>query len=106
MRRISLKKMRGIVNTTTDRVEWVDDTGGGISSLFETVSANLSTYDYTLDYNGSGDITPIVYSNAATKAFNYTGTDITSIILSGSTPSGIELTKTLSYTGTDVTDIV
>lgn len=78
---------------------------GGISNTFETVSANLSAYDATLNYNGSGDITSIVYSNGVTKTFNYTGADITSIVLSGSTPDGIELTKTLSYTDGNVTGI-
>lgn len=72
---------------------------------FETVSANLSAYDSTLNYNGSGDITSIVYSNGVTKTFNYTGSDITSIVLSGSTPGGIELTKTLGYTLGNVTSI-
>lgn len=79
--------------------------GGGSSDSFETVSANLSAYDNTLNYNGNGDITSIVYSNGVTKTFNYTGEDITSIVLSGSTPGGIELTKTLTYTSGDITGI-
>lgn len=79
--------------------------GGGLSDSFETVSANLSAYDNTLNYDGSGNITSIVYSNGVTKTFNYTGADITSIVLSGSTPDGIELTKTLTYTSGDVTGI-
>lgn len=79
--------------------------GSSLESTFETVSANLSAYGSELNYNGSGDITSIVYSNGVTKTFNYTGDDITSIVLSGSTPSGIELTKTLSYTSGDVTGI-
>jgi len=78
---------------------------GGLSESFETVSSNLSAYDSNLNYNGSGDITSIVYSNGVTKTFNYTGTDITSIVLSGSTPSGITLTKTLTYTDGDVTGV-
>lgn len=77
----------------------------GISDSFETVSANLSAYDYTINYNGSGDVSSIVYSNGVTKTLNYTGTDVTSIVLSGSTPSGITLTKTLTYTSGDVTGI-
>lgn len=78
---------------------------GDLSESFETVSSNLSAYNSTLNYNGSGDVTSIVYSNGVTKTFNYTGTDITSIVLSGSTPSGITLTKTLTYTDGDVTGI-
>lgn len=75
----------------------------GIS--FETISTNLQAHDATLNYNGNGDITSIVYSNGITKTFNYTGSDITSIVLSGATPSGISLTKTLTYTSGDVTSI-
>lgn len=74
-------------------------------SSFETVSSNLSAYDSVLNYNGNGDIIDIVYSNGVTKTFNYTGEDITSIVLSGATPDGIELTKTLTYTSGDVTSI-
>jgi hypothetical protein len=80
--------------------------GGGTSDSFETVSANLSAYDYTLNYNVNGDIASIDYSNGVTKTFNYTGDDITSIVLSGSTPGGIELTKTLTYSSGDITSIV
>lgn len=79
--------------------------GGGISESFETVSANLPASNAVLSYDGNGDITDIVYSNGITKTFNYTGEDITSIVLSGSTPSGISLTKTLAYTDGDVTGI-
>lgn len=77
----------------------------GVAESFETVSNNLPASNATLNYNGSGDITSIVYSNGITKTFNYTGEDITSIVLSGSTPSGITLTKILSYTSGDVTGI-
>lgn len=70
---------------------------GGSSDSFETVSKNLQSYDYTINYNGSGDVSSIVYSAGITKTFNYTSGDITSIVLSGSTPSGIDLTKSLTY---------
>lgn len=79
--------------------------GSSLESTFETVSANLSAYGSELNYNGSGDITSIVYSNGVTKTFNYTSGDVTSIVLSGDTPSGITLTKTLTYTSGDVTGI-
>lgn len=78
---------------------------GGVVDSFETVSANLDASDATLNYDVDGNITSIDYSNGITKTFNYTGEDITSIVLSGSTPSGISLTKTLTYTSGDVTDI-
>lgn len=77
----------------------------GIAESFETVSSNLPASNAVLNYDGNGDITDIVYSNGITKTFNYTGGDITSIVLSGSTPSGITLTKTLTYTDGDVTGI-
>jgi len=92
------------VNPGGTGLEYVDQSGSS-SNSFETVSANLSAYSNTLNYNGNGDITSIVYSNGVTKTFNYTGDDITSIVLSGSTPSGISLTKTLTYTDGDVTGI-
>lgn len=79
--------------------------GSGATNSFETVSTNLSAYDYTLNYNGNGDVTSIVYSNGVTKTLNYTGDDVTSIVLSGSTPSGISLTKTLTYSSGDVVGI-
>lgn len=89
----------------TAGVRSLSSSSGGIGDSFETVSANLSAYSNTLNYDVNGDITSIVYSNGITKTFNYTGTDITSIVLSGSTPSGISLTKTLTYTSGDVTGI-
>ena len=77
----------------------------GVAESFETVSNNLPASNAVLSYDVNGDITDIVYSNGVTKTFNYTGADITSIVLSGSTPSGITLTKTLTYTSGDVTGI-
>lgn len=79
--------------------------GSGIQQSFETVSANLSAVDATFNYDVSGNITSIDYTNGITKTFNYTGEDITSIVLSGSTPGGIDLTKTLSYVDGDVVSI-
>lgn len=81
------------------------NSSGGIAESFETVSANLSSVDYTLNYDINGNITSIDYSNGIIKTFNYTGEDITSIVLSGSTPGGIELTKTLTYVDGDITEI-
>jgi len=79
--------------------------GGGSTNSFETVSANLSAYDYVINYNVDGDVSTIVYSNGVTKTLNYTSGDVTSIVLSGSTPSGITLTKTLTYSLGDVVGI-
>lgn len=77
---------------------WVADSGG-VGDFFETVSKNLKSYDYTINYSG-GSISSIEYtvpSGLIVKTFNYTGDQITSIVLSGETPSGISLTKTFTY---------
>ena len=119
--RLDVSAIKGVDEFVQSKVEGIKTSRGGLSratadtlytpigvaieSSFETVSSNLSNYDNTLNYNGSGDITDIVYSNGVTKTFNYTGADITSIVLSGSTPNGIELIKTLTYTNGDVTGI-
>lgn len=83
--------------------------GSGYTETFETVSANLSAYDYVIAYNGSGDVSTITYNLGGglevVKTLNYTSGDVTSIVLSGDTPSGISLTKTLTYTSGDVTGI-
>lgn len=99
----STSKGWGLSKATADTL--YTPLGAGLEVTFETVSANLPSADATLNYNGSGDIASIVYSTGITKTFNYTGTDITSIVLSGSTPSGISLTKTLTYSSGDVTGI-
>jgi len=64
---------------------------------FETVSKNLKSVWYTLNYT-SWELTSIVYSNGITKTLNYTSSKLTSIVLSWTTPSWIDLTKTLTYT--------
>jgi hypothetical protein len=79
--------------------------GGGGGSSFETVSKNLSSVGATLAYNGAGDLASITYASGAIKTLNYTGDKLTSIVLSGSIPPGIDTTKTLSYTGDDLTGI-
>ena len=75
---------------------------------FETVSKNLKSYPATLNYSGSA-LSNIVYSlgmTTITKTFNYNiGGDLTSIVLSGDTPTGISLTKTLGYTSGNLTSI-
>jgi hypothetical protein len=79
----------------------------GVAESFETVSKNLSSYDATLNFTGD-DLTSIVYTAPGgniTKTFNYGGGNLTSIVLSGNTPGGIDLTKTLSYSGDDLSGI-
>ena len=79
-----------------------------LSNTFETISKNLKSYPYVLNYTDDV-LTSIVYDlgggNEITKTLNYTEADLTSIVLSGDTPAGIDLTKTLSYTSGDLTGI-
>lgn len=93
-------------------VGWSDVTGStgssGIGEEFETVSKNLKSYPYVITYGVDG-IDTITYDLggglSVVKTFNYTLSVLTSIVLSGDTPSGIELTKTLNYTGVDLTSV-
>lgn len=73
-------------------------------STFETVSKNLSSKGATLTYSG-GNLQTITYLSGVVKTLNYTSGLLTSVVLSGSTPSGIELTKTLTYTSGNLTQI-
>lgn len=83
------------------------NTVSSLAEEFETVSKNLKTYPYSLVYgvDGVSTITYTTPSGNVVKTFNYTLGILTSIVLSGSTPSGIELTKTLTYTGADLTSV-
>lgn len=79
----------------------------GAAEYFETVSKNLKSFPYALNYTVNV-LTSIVYTVDAgtiTKTLNYTGNKLTSIVLSGNTPSGIDLTKTLNYTGDALTSV-
>lgn len=83
--------------------------GGGIGNSYETVSQNIVAYDYTITYTVDGDIDFIEYDLGGgltvTKTFNYSGADISSIVLSGDTPGGIALTKTFTLSGGDITSV-
>lgn len=48
-------------------------------------------------------VTYQIGSDTYTKTLNYTGDKITSVVLSGSIPSGIPTTKTITYTGDYIT---
>ena len=68
---------------------------------FETVSKNLKTYPYSLNYTGD-KLTSIEYDlgggDSITKTLNYSLELLTTIVLSGTLPSGIgATTKTLTY---------
>jgi hypothetical protein len=77
----------------------------GVAESFETVSKNLPSSDAVYTYNGTGDLASITYSNGIIKTLNYSLGVLTSVVLSGATPSGIELTKSLTYTATDLTAV-
>lgn len=83
--------------------------GGGLGDSYETVSQNLVAYDYSITYTGGGDIDFVEYDLGGgltiTKTFNYSGSDISSIVLSGDTPSGVDLTKTFTLSGGDITSV-
>lgn len=93
----------------------VNPTGSGIeftstvnANTFETINKNLSSYPATLAYTGGGDLSTITYTvpgGTIVKTLNYTAGDLTSIVLSGNTPSGINLTKTLTYTSGNLTGV-
>jgi hypothetical protein len=72
---------------------------------FESVSKNLKSYPYTVNYTDN-TLTSIVYSlpdnKFITKMFEYTNSLLTSVSLSGDLPSGIDTTKSLSYTVNNV----
>jgi hypothetical protein len=74
----------------------------GVAEAFETVSKNLPSSDAVYAYLPSGDLYTITYSNGVVKTFNYTSNLLSSIVLSGTTPSGIELTKSLTYSVNDL----
>ncbi len=80
---------------------------GSFVETYESVSKNLKSYDYSFSYTGS-NLTTITYTfgtYSIIKTLNYTGDNITSIVLSGNTPGGISLTKTLTYSGATLSSI-
>jgi len=103
-------------NLPTDTLYWqllaekgdTGDTGSSFQEYFETVSKNLNSWNYSLNYT-LGELTSIIYTDGVdtiTKTLYYTSGDLTSIVLSGDTPTGIDLTKTLTYTGDQLTAVV
>jgi len=81
---------------------------GGLSETFESVSKNLKAYPYEIAYSG-GNVSTITYDlgggMSIVKTFGYTSGDVTTVVLSGDTPTGIDLTKTIAYVGGDVDTI-
>lgn len=94
-------------NTINSSVVVSAPSGGSTSGLaesFETVSKNLNATDAVFNYS-SGDLTSIVYASGIIKTFNYSSGVLTSVVLSGTTPSGIELTKSFTYTSGNLTQV-
>ena len=78
--------------------------GGSAQDTFERVSKNLRSVDFVLSYT-DGDLTTLTYADGIVKTLNYTAGDLTSVVLSGATPAGIDLTKTLTYTAGELTAV-
>lgn len=86
--------------------QWVAVGAAGTQTAFETVSKNLASVDFTLAYNGSGQLSVLTYANGIVKTLGYNGGgDLVTVVLSGTTPAGIELTKTLGYTSSNLTSV-
>lgn len=106
----ALSSGSGLIDTILE-LTYVGSSGATdyLGEDFETVSKNLKSYPYTLTYGVDG-LDTITYDLGGglsiVKTFNYTLSVLTSIVLSGDTPSGIELTKTFGYTGVDLTSVV
>lgn len=70
---------------------------GEDTPTYEKISQNLPSDNITYSYNVNNDIETMTYTSGIVKTFYYSGDDVTSIVLSGNTPSGINLTKTFVY---------
>jgi hypothetical protein len=83
------------------------DNGTSYQESFETVSKNLKTNPFVLNYTND-ELTSIVYtlnSGTITKTINRTNDVVISIVLSGDLPLNIDTTKTLNYTNEVLTSI-
>jgi hypothetical protein len=102
--RLGLGSVGQGLSVTSSTPVWVATT----NVSFETVSKNLNSYPFTLNYSGSVLISIIytVNTNTITKTLNYTTGVLTSVVLSGSgLPTGISLTKTLSYSANTLNSV-
>lgn len=75
--------------------------GSGGVEYFESTSKNLKSYPATISYS-DGKVSAVEYDlgagQAITKTLSYSGGFLTTVTLSGDTPSGIDLIKNLVYT--------
>ncbi len=104
---LDVNHIQNVLSLSSTGIQGVKGETGSSGDYFESVSKNLVSLDYSLNYTG-GELTSIVYINETdtiTKTLNYTAGVLTSIVLSGDTPAGIDLTKTLTYTSGDLTGI-
>lgn len=101
--REGLASVRAKINAA---ITWVDNyvPPSGLAPTFETINKNLSAEGATLAYSGE-NLLSLTYTNGIIKTFGYTGDLLTTVTLSGSTPSGIDLVKTFTYTGSDLTGV-
>jgi hypothetical protein len=81
-------------------IQQVGAQGPAAAETFEMVSSNLKSYPHAISYAGS-KVSSVTYDLPGAlqivKTLGYTGEFLTSIVLSGDTPDGIDLTKTLTY---------
>jgi hypothetical protein len=76
-------------------------------STFESVNKNIKSYNKSFTHTGVR-LDSIAYtfgSKTITKTLGYTGINLTTVTLSGSTPSRIKLVKTLTYSGLNLTSV-
>lgn len=90
-------------------VEVGDGVAGEAAETYETINRNLKANDATFFYTVDSDIDYIEYNTPGgtiTKTFNYdVDSNITSVVLSGDLPGGVDTTKSFSYTGEDISNI-
>lgn len=89
--------------TDVEKAAW----NATVAATFESVSKNLKSWDASFTYS-LGNLSSISYTDGVdtiVKTFNYTLGSLTSIVLSGDTPAGIDLTKTFTYSGSNITTI-
>ena len=96
-----------IQGTLSDQTDLQTALNAKLGETFESISKNLKSYPYT--FNKTGDvldsITYTLPTGTITKTFNRTGTVLNTVVLSGDTPAGIDLTKKFNYTGGVLTSI-
>lgn len=82
--------------------------GIGVDQSFEVTSKNLKAYPAVLGWT-NGQLTSMQYALggglSVTKTLNYSGDQLDSIVLSGDTPGGINLTKNLTWVNGTLTEV-